>query len=192
MARTFGEIPFTLLQVYVAAYDIVDDTYGTAQALPEPMMVEISPEADTDEIKAQGYVQHLLTVTTKCGFKFGHAGFPFDAWAVIVGTSNASSGTPPNATRRSNVDAGGAGLPYFGVVGRAAAEDGADVWVGLAVCKLNSVPSWKVEQNKFVIGEAEGVAIKRQDYGKVVYLVGHQTATAITAGNFSDAFAWNV
>ncbi len=185
MPRGYGEVVFSLVQMRLASYNIVTDTFGTAVELPEAQTLEFSFETDTDAIKAGGYLQHLLAVTTHATLKLSSAGVPFEALAILSGASNNSSGTPPNRTRRLNVGAGGSGLPYFGVVGKLVGEQGDDLHVGLPVCKLDGVPSWKAEQNKFVIASAEGRAIKRAS-GHLVYLLGHETAASV---DFNEIFA---
>lgn len=184
MARSHSEIVFTLNKLMIGSYNILADTFGTAVELPEPQTFEFGFEADTDQIKAQGYMRHTLAVTTHATFKLASAGIPFAALAVLTGASNSSSVVSPNQLRRLNFSAGGAGLPYFAIVGQMVGEQGDDIWVGLPCCKLSMPPGWKAEQNKFVIGETKGLAIK-PDTRNLVYYFGHETAVEPTASNFA-------
>lgn len=183
--RGYSEIVFGIVDLRIATYNILTDTFGTAIEVPEAQGIEFSFIADNDSIKATGAMRHLLSVITHAEFKFSKAGFPFAALAAMTGASNASSGTTPTRTRRWSANAGGAGLPYFAMVGKLVGENGDDLHAGLAVCKLDTIPSWKAEQNKFVIKEASGKAIERNN-GKLVYLLGHETAASI---DFNEIFA---
>jgi hypothetical protein len=185
MPRGYSEVVFSLTQLRIASYNILTDTFGAPVDLPETQTLEFAFETDTDEIKAEGYLQHLLTVMTHATFKLSSAGVPFEALAILTGASNASSGSTPNRSRRMRFDAGGSGLPYFAVAGKLVGEQGDDLHVGLAVCKLDAAPGWKAEQNKFVIQQAEGRAIKRAN-GRLVYLLGNETAAAL---DFNSLFA---
>lgn len=185
MARGHSEIVFTLTEIRIATYNILTDTFGTPIELPQPQDFEVDPQADTDEIKAQGYLQHLLTVNTHATFTTSSAGLPFEALAIMAGLTNDSSGSSPNQERTLDVDAGSDGLPYFAIVGKMVGEQDDDLHIGLPVCKLDSVPSWSVEQNQFVISEMSGRVIKREN-GQMIYFLGHETAAAI---DFDEIFA---
>lgn len=187
MARSYGDVLFTLVQCFVQTHNIITGAFGTAIELLEPQTFEFGFEADNDTIKAAGYNQHLLTVTTGATFKLSAAGITFDALAAICGATNESSGTTPNQLRRLRFGAGGAGLGYFALVGRMAGEQGDDAWVGLPYCKLDSPPNWKAEQNKFIMSEVSGKAIKSGSYN-LVEIFAHETAAAITAGNISNVW----
>lgn len=183
MTRGFSEVVFTLVDVRIAAYNILADTFGTAIVVPEPQTYEVTPEADNDSIKATGKLTHLLSVLTHVSFKMSTAGIPFEALAIMSGASTNSS---PTTQKTSKQSAGGAGMPYFGIVGKLVGEQGDDLHLGLPVCKLDKSPGWKAEQNKFLIGECAGKAIARESSGFAIYVLGHQTAAAI---DFAEIFA---
>lgn len=185
MPREFGEVVFTLVDLKVGTYNIVSDALGAAVDLPEAQMLEITINADTDMIKAEGKRTHSLTVITEAAFKLSSAGIPWDALVVMTGVSSSESLTTPNQVRRSRLSAGGRGFPYFWVAGKMIDEVTGDKHVGLAVCKLNTFPAWKIEQNKFVIPEVDGVAQQR-DGGYLLYSLDHETeANIVPADLFS-------
>ena len=186
MPRTYSETPFTLVDLQIASYNILTATYGTPISLDEAQMLEFSPVADNDQIMAGGRLRHLLTVSTHVEFKLSQAGIDFDAYNILTGMTNASSGTTPNRSRRLTGSFDGTPLPYFGLVGKILSEAGADVHIGLPVCMLDSIPGMKFEQNKFVIGEANGKSIARESDNKAVFLLGNETAASI---NFNTIFA---
>jgi hypothetical protein len=183
--RSYGEVVFSLKKLQIASYNILTDVMGTPVDLPEAQKLEFAFIADNDQIKAEGALTHLLSVITHGTFKMSNAGLSFEALAAITGASNASSGTTPTRSRKFRTAAGGDGLPYFTIAGKMSAEGGADFHVGLAVCKLDTMPSWTFEQNKFVLSEMAGKCIQRSG-GKVVYIDAHETATDI---NFTDLFS---
>ena len=118
MARDHGEIIINITDLKIAAYTMATDTFGTAVDLPEAQTLEVSFEADTDELKAEGYLQYLLSVITHATFKLSGGGVPYAALVVLTGASNTTSVAAPNQIRRQKYSAGGAGLPYFGLIGK--------------------------------------------------------------------------
>lgn len=179
MPRSYGEVPYTLVDLKVASYNILTGTYGSPFSLDEIQTLEFTPVADNDQIKAFGRLRHLLSVSTHVEYKFSQAGIDFEALATIAGMTNASSGTTPNQSGTLDAEFDGESLPYFGLVGKILAEAGADVHIGLPVCMLDAIPGLKFEQNKFVMGEASGKAIARESDNKAIKILRHETAGAI-------------
>jgi hypothetical protein len=178
MARGFGEVLFSIVDLKIAPYNILTDTVGTAVDMPEVQQLDFTPEGDTDEIKAEGYLQHLLSVMTHGTFTLSQAGIPYEALAVMTGWTRGSSGTTPNREDTLQGTPGGAGLPYFAVAGKLVGEQSDDVHIGLVCCKLDAPPAWNIEQNVFVIGESSGKAIAPNSR-QLPYIEIHETAAAI-------------
>jgi hypothetical protein len=103
---------------------------------------------------------------------------PFAALAIMTGMANDSSNTTPNRQRTLELPPGGAGLPYFAIGGKMVGEQSDDLHAGLVCVKLDSIPSWKAEQNKFVMSGVSGKAIAPNNR-KLIYLRGHETAADI-------------
>lgn len=159
--REFAELSYTLTDCIVAAYNKTANSYSTPIALADGQMIEIEAEADTDQLRSYGKKKALLTVTIGAKIKVGAGGVDFDAFAVMTGMSNYTSGLTPNQKRTTRVSAGGAGLPYFGVIGVSATDDGGLAAVGLQCCKLNAFPKFMLDgnENKFNMSETEGYAV---------------------------------
>ena len=122
--HSFGEVSYTLTDLLVARYDFTAGTYGTPVALADGQMLKIEHEADNDQLRGYGQKTRLLTVTVGAKITLGQGGVDMAAMVIIAGVSTATSGTAPNRVRSVDFPAGGAGLPYWGVIGVAATDDG--------------------------------------------------------------------
>ncbi len=181
MAVTFGEVAFTLVDLQVAP--VTSSGYGTAVDLDYQQVMEIEPQHDTHEIKAGGKLVELLSVVTHANFKISQGLVDQEALAVIAGTTATTSGTTPNQTKTTDLEGGGAGLPYFGVIGKLVSNDGAALMIGLPKCKLDAAPATKSEQNQFVMAEASGRAIADSN-GIIVRYQAQETAGNIDFSTF--------
>lgn len=174
--RDFGEIVFTLVQVQVAQYDIGAGTYGTAVTVPEPQDFELKGMADEDQVKASGKLTRLLTVITHGEGKWNAAGIPFEALATIAGFTDTSSGAETDLV----TPAGGAGLPYFGIIGKLVGEQTDDVLMGAGICKLKNIPTWTANQNQFVTSALEFRLIEDTN-SELIKVKRRETASTIPA-----------
>lgn len=154
----------------LAAYNITANTYSTPADLAIGQIVEVEPEADNDQLRSYGSIKRLLTVVIGAKLKIGMGGVDISAMAIMCGISNYTSGLTPNQMRRSLWGAGGSGLPYFGMIGTMASDDGGILAVGLQCCKLNTFPKFTLDgkANKFNVSETDAyavpVAISSVDY----------------------------
>lgn len=160
MSREFGEVAYTLSNLIVATYNYDANTYGTPATVADGQMLVSEPEADNDKLRGYGKYTRGLSVVigAKVRTKFG--GVDFSILPIIIGSTNSTSGSDPNFVRTTDIAAGGAGLPYFGVIGTAPTDDGGLAVIGLQAVKLDTVPSWTMdgERNKFNLSEAMGYA----------------------------------
>lgn len=168
----FAEISYTLTDCIVAAYNKTANTYGVPAALANGQLVEIEPEADNDEMRGYGKKTALLSVVTSAKIKISAGGVDSNVIAILNGSTNATSGTTPNQVRTMKFPAGGAGLPYFGLIGTAATDDGGLKIVGLQCCKMDTHVKYTVDgkENKFNVSETDGKAIPI-DISSVSYLL---------------------
>lgn len=157
----FGEVSYTLTNCTIAAYSITGNTYSTPADLAIGQTVEIEPDSDNDELRSYGVKARILSVVTGAKVKVGMGGVDISILAIMGGISNYTSGLTPNQMRRSLFPAGGAGLPYFGLIGLMATDDGGAMAVGLQAVKLNSYPKYTLDgkENKFNMSETEGYAV---------------------------------
>lgn len=157
----FSEVSFTLTDLLVAAYNITANTYGTPASMAVGQTLEVESDHDTDKLAGYGAYRRLLSVAKGAKLKFGGGGIDSNVVAILAGATNSTSGTTPNQRRRQLFSAGGGGLPYFGVIGVAATDDGGLALIGLQCCKLDKYPTIKADgkENKFNMWESEGYAI---------------------------------
>lgn len=157
----FAEVSYTLTDVIVAAYNKTAGTYSTVGSLASGHIVEVEFEADNDTLVGYGVNTALLSVIKGANLTFGAGGFDMSVMAIVSGWANSTSGTTPNQVRKTRLVAGGAGLPYFGLIGVAATDDGGAAVIGLRCCKLDAWPKWTMDgrENKFNVSETGGKAI---------------------------------
>lgn len=172
----FGEISYTLTDCLISPYNKVANTFGAVTSLAVGQTVEIEPEADNDQLRGYGVKSALLSVIVGAKLKVGMGGVDISALAAMAGVSNYTSGLTPNQKRRTRFGAGGGGLPYFGLIGVTATDDGGYMACGLQACKLNTYPKYTLDgkENKFNMSETEGYAIPI-NIGGVAYLMTGRT-----------------
>lgn len=180
---------YTITDLRVARWD--GSNYGTVVQLAEGQNLTFEPQADTDEKKSYGLIRRLLTVVTMVNFNLGVGLVQANAIWVMVGITQSVSGSGDGLTQRLRLDAGGGGLPYFGIVGNFATDDQGgvgNVVVGIPLCKLDAPPSLSSEQNQFILPESAGKGIANSQATNtraVLYIDQNKAAQTIT--NF-DAF----
>lgn len=191
MAPGYAEVIYNPTAIYVASLtDAVAGTYGTPQLIEYGQKFEFDIESDNDEIMAYGLTVEALAVPKKATGTLTQAAMNFAAIAILCGFTNNSYLTTPNRYNIMDINVGGSGLPYFGVIVSYAATNGANMLAGFAKAQLDTVPGFKVDQNKFRIGEAKinGYAPNTQ-IRKVVRLKGNETAATVpTTGVTFGAF----
>ena len=177
---------YTLTDIRVARWD--GSNYGTVVSLAEGMALQFEPQADTDNKKSYGLMRRLLTVFTHVNFTLGVGLLQADAIWVVTGVAVSTSGSGASLTQRLGFDAGGGGLPYFGVVGNFASDDGGDVVMGIPLNKLDKIPSLSSDQNQFILPESAGRGIANSASStprRALFI--DQNKVAQTISNF-DAF----
>jgi hypothetical protein len=138
--------------------------------------VEIEPEADNDQLRGYGVKTALLSVIVGAKTKIGMGGVDISVLAILAGVSNYTSGLTPNQKRRTRFGAGGGGLPYFGLIGVTATDDGGYMALGLQCNKLNTFPKYTLDgkENKFNLSETEAYAVP-VNISSVAYLMTGRT-----------------
>lgn len=162
MAHEFSEVSFGLQELLLMRFSMGSAAYtGTVINMDTDQMLSLEPQADNDQLRDSGAVTRALSVVTVIDGVLGAGAWDTEAVAVLTGSSSSSSGAQPNRVATMKHFAGGAGLPYWGLIGVAPTDDGGVVAVGLKICKANSQPAleWDGKENKFHVGEMEFVAI---------------------------------
>ncbi|TXH08855.1 MAG: hypothetical protein E6R03_17515 [Hyphomicrobiaceae bacterium] len=191
--NSFSEVSYTLTDLLVARYDFNAGTYGNPVALSNGQMAEIEVEADNDQLRGYGAKTRLLSVNVGAKVVIGQGGIDIAALVIMAGVSTQTSGTTPNRVRTVDFSAGGAGMPYFGMIGVAATDDGGYAVIGLQAVKLNSFPKFTLDgkENKFNVSETEGYAVPVGGYlQRIKGLETRSDWTAPTSGaNFLAFFS---
>ncbi len=179
----YGEVAFTLMDIKVAAL-ASDNTYGTPVSLGYGQSLEFSAQADSDMIKAYGMGVELLRVITHATGTLSQGQLDFAGYAILIGNGFDKNdfGTTPAQYSQVDIQVGGSGLPYFGLVGKLAGVVGADLHVGFSKSMLDTMPSFTVEQNKFVLPSAAMTMITPDVTNRLLLSYEtHETAEAITS-----------
>lgn len=189
MPRPFGEIQYTLTDLIVAKYDPVADTYGTPVRIDDGQMFVSEPESDNDKMRGYGVITRGLSVPIGSKISLKAGGCDSDAMEAIANFTNSISGTSGNYIRKTIKPAGGAGLPYFGVLGVAATEGGGKSVIGLRAVMLDAIPKseFNGEENKYVIYETEGYSFVI-DTGVLETMKTYQAAADFSAPVSGAAF----
>jgi hypothetical protein len=165
MPRPYGEVMYTLSGIIIARYNIVANTFGTPVVVDDGQMAVFEPEADTD--KMRGYGQHTRGLTVPIGSKvtLKAGGIDYSAYEVMSGATITDSGSTPNQVRTVDTLAGGAGLPYFGVIGVGETDDGGKFVCGHKAIKLDTIPKreFNGETNKFMLWETAGYSFPQNN-----------------------------
>ncbi len=163
MAGTFefAEVPYTLSDIYVCRFNFLTQAYeGAVGRIAAPKKFKADPEHDTDKLAAAGRNMRGLSVKKGVVLGLNVGGVDFDSKAVMTGARNRTSNTTPNRRRQSDVQGGGAGLPYFGAIAVGPTDDGGLYTHGFIACKLDKEPGFELdgETNKFSMSEIGGYA----------------------------------
>ena len=179
----YGNVPYNITDLVVCAQNSAGAHTGTPVKLQYGQECSVDPQAKTDELTGYGLTVELMTIITHANLSMAQGGIDLDTYEIVAGMTVTQSGTTPNQEREAHKEAGGQGLPYFGMVGRLPSANGSALLVGLMRCKLDSLPSLNVEQNQFVMGEVGGKSIRNpgSSYVDVPFILKQQeTAGAIT------------
>ena len=189
MASEFAEVPFSLVEVILAAYN--SGVYDVPISLDKDQIVEVDPQADNDELRDSGAVVDFLSVVTHGLIKIGFGGIDHDALAILSGTSTSTSGTTPNQVRTHDWKAGADGLPYFGFIGVGRATNGARIAVGCPKAILDTFPKWMLDgkESKFIINDIAGKAAAESTLVNLIVRVrSYETAADYTTPADAAAF----
>lgn len=171
----YGEIKFTIQQIYVASLDETDDTYGTPALIGYVQDGDVSPEHDTDTIKAGGANREMLSVQIGSTVTINEAWLSDAAHSIVTGETSSESGASGSRQRKRINEGAGGGLPYIGMIIVGSATNGAGGVMGFAKMMANSKPQFALEQNTFRTGEIEfGVLTAKPTNNKIVKQVDYE------------------
>lgn len=190
----FGSVIYNPYEAWVARLNN-DNTFGTPVKVEYLDRVSYEYESDTDEIMSGGTVVEAISIPTKVAGNLNNASLDTPVLEILTGTTSTSSGSAPNRIATLDFVFGGSGLPYFGLIVAYAATYDANVLIGFPKCKLDTIPSFDMEQNQFRRGEAEfsgfpASTVTRKGIRMRKYETPSQIPTTATAWNtwFSGMF----
>lgn len=174
----YGAPQFGLNDVKIAVWTATD-TYGPAVDIPSVQLMG----AVLQIISAQLEGDDAITATAaraiggEVRVRFGSVNIA--ALEVLLGNTATSSIASPNEVKQLKVD-GGDNMPYFGIVGRALAEEGVgDFQVFFPKVRITSdITLATLEYGTFTIPEFTAQAVTDETYG-ILSVIEHEAPTVI-------------
>lgn len=178
MFDAYGAPQFGLNDCKVATWNATDD-YDTAVDVPSVQMLSTELVVVTAQLEGDDQITATASRATGGNVSMRFGSVSLAALEVILGQSITSSVASPNTVKQLQVG-GGDKMPYFGVVGRALAEEGTgDFHVFIPKCKvMGNVTLVNLEYGQFAIPELTVFAVNDDTYD-IINMIEHQTATAI-------------
>ena len=175
---SYGAPQFGLSDVKIATWNATDD-YGeevdvmSAQLMGAILNIISAELEGDDEITATA----ARAISSDVQLRFGAVNL--SALEVLLGNTATSSVASPNEIKQLKIS-GGDNMPYFGIVGKAIAEEGVgDFKVFLPKVRIMSnVTLARMEYGNFVIPEVTAKAVSDATYG-IVSLLEYQAAADI-------------
>jgi hypothetical protein len=187
---SYGDVIYNPTAAYAAAW-LAGNTFGTPVPIDYIGTLSFEYESDTDQVKSGGMIVETITIPTKVAGEMNQGSLDYLTWGVMTGFAANEYSTTPNRYYITTPKLGGEGLPYFGLIVAYAAVGGANLLVGFPKAKLDNVPGFTVDQNKFRIGSANWTAVAASTITRMAGLYKkYETASAIptTAAAFLQFF----
>jgi hypothetical protein len=182
-------LPYSVNKVAVATWNPITEQWGTPQSVQNIQTISFVPEHDTDELKILGAVEELLSVLVSAMVTFQFGGIDWTALTIMGGMDDASSG---GDTHINAYEAGGEGMPYFGLAYSIPLKGGAEMHMYVPKCQLTKNIPLEFDMNKFATPSIDAKAVRLRLADNTLYQVGKtrekSTATALPT-NFNTAFA---
>ena len=190
----YGEVIYNPTEVMIAKLKN-DNTYEAPVAVEYLGKLSFEVEADTDELMSGGMIVETLAIPKKNTGEMTMGKLNMAAMAAMCNYPTGEYYSTPNRVSVLDMLMGGEGLPFFGMIVAYASTLGANLMVGFPKAKLQTVPGFDVDQNKFRIGSANFDAIAPSTtVRKAARFKLNETAATIasfygaSAGNFLSYF----
>lgn len=174
MAFGQGAPSFGLSDVKIAAWTSAG-TYSTLVDVMSVQMMGVTLQFSEAQLTGDDAItaQAARAIGGRCQIRFG--GINLDALAVLLGRATSTISSVVQQSVR-----GGSRMPYIGIIGKALAEEGGDIWVYVPKAKLSGdFAIAMMEYGSFAIPEATLQMVDEASYG-VLNFVTHPTDLAIT------------
>lgn len=175
----FGTPQFGLNDCKIAVWNATN-SYGTAVDVASVQMIGFTVEMLSGRLEGDDQINAVASraIASECQLRFG--GIRFVALQVLMGNAATSSLTTPNQVIALPIG-GGDEMPYFGLVGKALAEeDDGDYLVWIPKMKITS--NFRVSQleyGQWSIPEVTALGVPDATYG-IGRLIERETAGAFT------------
>ena len=151
---SYADVIYNITDCWVAKLNN-DNTYGTPVQIDNIDKVSFDYESDTDTLKSRGMVVEAISIPTMATGEITNGSLDFASMSVLLGYTAGNYSTTPNQYAVMDILLGDEGLPYVGLIVAYASTLGANMFVGFPKFKLDTVPGFDVEQNKFRIGSSK-------------------------------------
>lgn len=160
-----------------------DGTYGTLVDVYSVQLYSVQSQTTNAELTGDDSITavHAIARSAQIQLRFGSV--QLGVLEVLTGKTLQSSGATPNIRREMLFD--NHNFPYFGLVGKANAAEGASSETHLAVCKVKVMEGFQVsfEYGAFSIPEITAMAVPDPDYtpaaNTIFHIVQYESGTAV-------------
>lgn len=179
----FGALSYGLRDAKIAVNNL-DGTFGTAVDVPSVQLLVANLQTVNAELTGDDRITATAAriISAQITIRFGSV--DLDILEIMTGASIDNSGTTPN--RRRQLDISNRRLPYFGIAGKADAEEGSgDNHVFVPKLKLMEGFEIRLEYNTFSTPEITCRAVgddqflDADDLASVIQVVQYETSTTV-------------
>lgn len=181
----YGAPQFGLTDCKVATYNATN-SYGTAVDVPSIQMMGVWGRIVSAILEGDDRETAVASraVGGRADLRWG--GITVEALEVLLGSTATSSVGTPNEVKTLRIT-GGQKLPYFGIVGKALAEEGGAFWVFVPKAKItqNEFQLASLQYGQFAIPEMQCNLSDDASYGAInlIWMENSTTAIAIPPAN---------
>ncbi len=172
---TYGAPQFGLNDVKVATWNATDD-YATAVDVPSVQLMGTTLQTISAQLEGDDAIQASAARAIGGQVRLRFGSISLAALEVILGQASVPSGAAQDNLQIE----GGDKMPYFGICGRALAEEGSgDIHVFIPKAKLmGEITLAQLEYGKFAIPEVTVQIVDDATYG-LINLIEHATAADV-------------
>ncbi len=174
----FGAPQFGLHSAYIASWTS-SNTYGTPVQIPSVQMLGAILKIVSAMLEGDDQITATAARASSAEARLRFGSVSIAALEIMLGNASLPSGSTPNRYDNLRV-AGGDNMPYFGLCGRALAEEGVGdfhVWLP-KVRIMQDVELASMNYGQFVIPELTVTCINDGSWG-ILNLIEHETATDV-------------
>ena len=174
---TYGAPQFGLADVKIAPWTSTG-AYGTVVDVPSVQMMATTLKVQSAQLEGDDAIQASASRAIGGEVRFRFGSISIAALEVMLGQNAVPSGSPESQQHLRI--SGGDRMPYFGICGKALAEEGeGDTHVFLPKCKImGDVTIAQLQYGQFAIPEMTVQAVHDDTYG-AINIIEHAADTAV-------------